>query len=109
LARKLQPSIIFIGNYICTIFFVSFILLTKFVCFWLVFVVVADEIDALLSRRQSEGSCADVDNSVKAGFMTQWDGLTKMRDCHVIVRRDDIFSLLFDVVDNNNNNDNDDR
>jgi len=56
LARKLQPSIIFI-----------------------------DEIDSLLSKRTSDSAVSDVDNSVKAGIMTQWDGLTKSKDIHVIV------------------------
>jgi SpoVK/Ycf46/Vps4 family AAA+-type ATPase len=55
LARKLEPSIIFI-----------------------------DEIDALLSRRD-DSSEIDVVNSVKAGIMTAWSGLTSDTGARVIV------------------------
>jgi SpoVK/Ycf46/Vps4 family AAA+-type ATPase len=55
LARKLEPSIIFI-----------------------------DEIDALLSRRD-DSSDIDVVNSVKAGIMTAWSGLTSDTGARVIV------------------------
>ena len=56
LARKLQPSILFV-----------------------------DEIDGLLSDRDSTASSSATFNLVKTVFMTEWDGLTSSNDTVVVI------------------------